>query len=223
MGDKVGRKVTYMYNLALFTFGALICAFAPNIEILVAGRFIVGIGLGGELNTGLTIVSEFVSTRARGSSVAVVNIAAGGLGIFFSGLLAFVTAPAIAVATKGRYYTAPTVGENIDPRLPRFGAGAASEVLSAENEMTRETCVKCHNRFEPAEFVRCPCYSDRPELVSVRRAPSGSDPRPGGAPRLGPVGARRPNRAAGSRRASGQPAPEIEVGRGESILEAPPA
>jgi len=89
LGDKIGRKITYMYNLALYTFGALICAFAPNIEVLYLGRLIVGIGLGGELNAGLTMVSEFVSTKARGSSVAVVNIAAGGLGIFLSAALSF--------------------------------------------------------------------------------------------------------------------------------------
>ncbi len=89
VGDKVGRRVTYMYNLALYTLGALIGAFAPNIGILLLGRLIVGIGLGGELNTGLTIVSEFVPTRERGSSTAIVNVAAGGLGIFLSSALAF--------------------------------------------------------------------------------------------------------------------------------------
>ncbi len=89
LGDRIGRRITYMYNLALYTFGALIGAFAPNIEILYLGRLIVGIGLGGELNAGLTMVSEFVSTKTRGSSVAVVNIAAGGLGIFLSAALSF--------------------------------------------------------------------------------------------------------------------------------------
>lgn len=89
LGDKVGRRTTYMYNLALYTLGALIGAFAPNIETLLIGRLIVGIGLGGELNTGLTIVSEFVPTKQRGSSTAIVNVAAGGLGIFLSSALSF--------------------------------------------------------------------------------------------------------------------------------------
>ena len=42
LGDKVGRRTTYMYNLALYTLGALIGAFAPNIETLFIGRLIVG-------------------------------------------------------------------------------------------------------------------------------------------------------------------------------------
>ncbi len=87
-GDRYGRRVTYMYNLLLYTVGALLAAFAPNFEVLLVARLIVGVGLGGELNTGLTLVAELMPTRARGAAVATVNIAAGGLGIFASSALA---------------------------------------------------------------------------------------------------------------------------------------
>ena len=87
-GDKYGRKFTYMYNLALYTLGALLAAFAPNYEVLLLARLVVGIGLGGELNTGLTLVSELMPTKFRGAAVATVNVAAGGLGIFASSALA---------------------------------------------------------------------------------------------------------------------------------------
>lgn len=88
-GDIVGRKVTYLYNLALYTVGALIGAFAPNYWVLLLGRLVVGIGLGGELNTGVTIVSEIVPTKVRGACTAIVNIAGGGVGIFLSAALAW--------------------------------------------------------------------------------------------------------------------------------------
>lgn len=87
-GDKYGRRITYMYNLALYTLGALLAAFAPNIGVLLIARLIVGIGLGGELNTGLTLVAELMPTKVRGAAVATVNVAAGGLGIFASSALA---------------------------------------------------------------------------------------------------------------------------------------
>ncbi|GAA3056651.1 MFS transporter [Pseudonocardia yunnanensis] len=87
-GDRYGRRVTYMYNLVLYTVGALLAAFAPDIGWLLVARFIVGIGLGGELNTGLTLVAELMPTKYRGAAVATVNIAAGGLGIFVSSALA---------------------------------------------------------------------------------------------------------------------------------------
>lgn len=87
LGDMVGRRFTYMYNLVIYTFGALICAFAPSVEILLLGRFIVGVGLGGELNTGITLVSELSPTKNRGSTVASINVASGGVGIFLSAAL----------------------------------------------------------------------------------------------------------------------------------------
>jgi MFS family permease len=87
-GDRYGRRITYMYNLALYTLGALLAAFAPDLGWLLVARFIVGIGLGGELNTGLTLVAELMPTKYRGAAVATVNVAAGGLGIFASSALA---------------------------------------------------------------------------------------------------------------------------------------
>ncbi len=100
-GDKYGRRITYMYNLALYTLGALLAAFAPNFEVLLAARLIVGIGLGGELNTGLTLVSELMPTRFRGAAVATVNVAAGGLGIFASSALAAIVLGPLESALGG--------------------------------------------------------------------------------------------------------------------------
>lgn len=88
VGDRFGRRVTYIYNLALYTIGALLAAFSPDFGWLLAARFVVGIGLGGELNTGLTLVAELMPTRHRGAAIATVNIAGGGLGIFASSALA---------------------------------------------------------------------------------------------------------------------------------------
>jgi putative MFS transporter len=87
-GDRYGRRITYMYNFALYTVGALLAAFSPNLGWLLVARFIVGIGLGGELNTGLTLVAELMPTKFRGAAVATVNVAGGGLGIFASSALA---------------------------------------------------------------------------------------------------------------------------------------
>jgi len=82
--DKYGRKFTYTYNLLLFTAGSLVAGFSGNIEILLAARFICGIGLGGELSTALTLVSEVMPTKIRGAALGTVNIAAGGLGLLIA-------------------------------------------------------------------------------------------------------------------------------------------
>ena len=61
-GDRYGRRTAYIYSLAIYTVGALLGAFSPNFTGLLVARLIVGIGLGGELNTGLTLVAELMPT-----------------------------------------------------------------------------------------------------------------------------------------------------------------
>jgi putative MFS transporter len=100
-GDRYGRRITYMYNLALYSLGALLAAFSPDLGWLLVARFIVGVGLGGELNTGLTLVAELMPTRFRGAAVATVNIAAGGLGIFASSALAALMLGPLEMALGG--------------------------------------------------------------------------------------------------------------------------
>lgn len=87
-GDRYGRRITYMYNFALYSLGALLAAFSSDFQWLLVARFIVGIGLGGELNTALTLVAELMPTKLRGAAVATINVAGGGLGIFASSALA---------------------------------------------------------------------------------------------------------------------------------------
>lgn len=65
-GDRYGRRLTYMYNFALYSVGAVLAALSPNLGWLLVSRFIVGIGLGGELNTALTLVAELMPTKSRG-------------------------------------------------------------------------------------------------------------------------------------------------------------
>lgn len=80
LADRYGRRFSLSLNLLLYTLGGLISAAAVNYQMLLASRFIVGVGLGGEFTVGLTLLSELVATRHRGSAVAMLNLASGGLG-----------------------------------------------------------------------------------------------------------------------------------------------
>lgn len=80
LGDRMGRRFTLTFNLAIYCAGALICALAPNFAVLAVGRFVVGLGLGGEIPAALTLLSEMISTKHRGSFTAAVNVGGGGLG-----------------------------------------------------------------------------------------------------------------------------------------------
>jgi len=65
-GDIFGGKLTFMVSLSVFTVGSLLCAVAPNIQFLIASRFIQGIGGGSFLPLAAGIVAdEFPRARQQ--------------------------------------------------------------------------------------------------------------------------------------------------------------
>jgi EmrB/QacA subfamily drug resistance transporter len=56
--DVFGKKFTFIISLLFFTIGSVLCAIAPNIQLLILFRFIQGIGGGGFLPTAAGIVAE---------------------------------------------------------------------------------------------------------------------------------------------------------------------
>ncbi len=66
LGDRYGRRFTYQFNLLIFGFASIAAAFAPNMTVLIALRFIIGIGLGAENVVGYSTMTEFVPARSRG-------------------------------------------------------------------------------------------------------------------------------------------------------------
>jgi MFS family permease len=84
LADKKGRRFALSLNLLIYALGGLLSAIAPNYEVLVASRLIVGIGLGGEFTIGLAMISEMVATRRRGTAVGILGFASGGIGNFLA-------------------------------------------------------------------------------------------------------------------------------------------
>ena len=88
LADRFGRRLMLNANLLMFTLGATICALAPDYTVLAAGRFLVGLGLGGEIVTAVTLLSEFCSSRFRGTAVGLINVGGGGFGNMLAPALA---------------------------------------------------------------------------------------------------------------------------------------
>jgi putative MFS transporter len=128
IADRYGRRVMLTVDLLLFTLGASICGLAPDLTVMAIGRAIVGFGLGGEVAIAVTMLSEFCSTKFRGTAVGLVNVGAGGLGNFLApafGLLVFTLFPGedswrwlffclMAPALLGAFY------RRYIPETPRF-------------------------------------------------------------------------------------------------------
>ncbi len=73
LGDRYGRRFTYQANLLIFGLAALGAAFAPSMGVLIALRFIMGIGLGAENVVGYATMTEFAPAKTRGRSLALTS------------------------------------------------------------------------------------------------------------------------------------------------------
>lgn len=74
LGDKLGKLKIVNFGLLLFGVSSLICGFAINVEMLIAFRFIQGIGAAALQATSASLITTLVSKKN-------INVAMGVLGI----------------------------------------------------------------------------------------------------------------------------------------------
>jgi EmrB/QacA subfamily drug resistance transporter len=91
LGDLIGRKRVFLVGLTVFTAASLLCGIAPSQGVLIAARFLQGIGAAAQASVILAIIiTEFpeASERARAMSAYVfVSVAGGSLGLLAGGIL----------------------------------------------------------------------------------------------------------------------------------------
>lgn len=66
LSDMYGRKPFYLFAIAIFIVGSLLCGFANDIYQLAAFRAVQGIGAGGLMSLAFAIVGDIVPARDRG-------------------------------------------------------------------------------------------------------------------------------------------------------------
>jgi putative MFS transporter len=74
LGDRYGRRFTYQFNLLVFGLASLAAAFAPNMTVLIACRFVMGFGLGAENVVGYATMTEFVPAKTRGKWLGLTTV-----------------------------------------------------------------------------------------------------------------------------------------------------
>ena len=64
-GDRFGRRRTFQIGLTVFALGSLLCSLAPNIEMLIAARFLQAVG-GSMLNpVAMSIITQVFTGRVE--------------------------------------------------------------------------------------------------------------------------------------------------------------
>jgi putative MFS transporter len=97
--DKYGRKAVFTYSLLWYCVGSAIMAFQNSADGIVLWRFITGIGVGVEIVTIDTYVTELVPQHMRGRAMA------------FNQVVMFAAAPAAAILS---YWLVPTSFAGLD-------------------------------------------------------------------------------------------------------------
>jgi MFS transporter, putative metabolite:H+ symporter len=67
--ERIGRVRAMQWTIALIAILAALCAAAWSFPVLLALRFIQGLGLGGEVPIGATYINEFTNAKTRGRVV----------------------------------------------------------------------------------------------------------------------------------------------------------
>ncbi len=93
LADRVGRKAVLIGATACFGIFTICTALAPSFAVLLAFRFLAGLGLGGAMPSFISLTSEYCPRRLRAVIVALLW-AGFPLGGFVGGLLASWIIPA---------------------------------------------------------------------------------------------------------------------------------
>ena len=117
LGDRLGRRTVMVASVAAFGLFSTLTAFVHSVGLLVALRFLTGIGLGGAMPAAIALVAEYAPARHRGAFVTVTVcgfaigpaiggfaapalLAAGGWPVLFlaGGVVPLILAPGLAFA-----------------------------------------------------------------------------------------------------------------------------
>jgi MFS transporter, putative metabolite transport protein len=84
--DRIGRKRAFLADMAILAVGSALCAIAPNPWVILAGQFVLGIGIGIDFPTSGSYVSEITPKAAR-SRMTVATIALQSVGMIAAALV----------------------------------------------------------------------------------------------------------------------------------------
>ncbi|MEU6572642.1 MFS transporter [Streptomyces sp. NPDC046805] len=86
LGDRYGRSTAFLFTLGVYSVFSFLGAFSASLSMLVATRFLAGIGIGAELPLGSAYLADLMPRRVRGRAIAIA-FTLGFLGVPAVGLL----------------------------------------------------------------------------------------------------------------------------------------
>ncbi|THD71332.1 MAG: MFS transporter [Bradyrhizobium sp.] len=92
LADRIGRKKIIIFSTIAFGIGALVTAFVHDLGMLLAIRFLTGLGLGGAMPNAIAMTSEF-NPRRRRATMVMIMFCGFSVGAALGGILAAALIP----------------------------------------------------------------------------------------------------------------------------------
>ena len=92
ISDRIGRKPVILLSDVFFSVGSIVMAFASNVNTLIFGRVIIGVGVGIASQVVPLYLSEMAPVQIRGKIVAFNIIAVNGAQVL-AGIMGFLMRP----------------------------------------------------------------------------------------------------------------------------------
>lgn len=73
LADRIGRKHALMTSILTYSVCSFASGLSTSIAMLALARFVLGLGMGGEWNTGATLVAESWPTELRAKAISIVQ------------------------------------------------------------------------------------------------------------------------------------------------------
>src|SRR5688572_26002833 len=165
VADRLGRRNVFAVTLLVYGLATGASALAGTVAVLIALRFVVGLGLGAELPVASTLVSEFAPPRIRGRVIVILE-SFWAVGWTAAAVIGYVVVPlsddgwrwALLIGAAPAVYSA----------LIRFGLPESVRFLESRGRFAEADATV--RRFEEAAGVQAPAASTEPSAPSAPAA-----------------------------------------------------
>jgi MFS family permease len=149
LADRIGRKQALMASILTYSVCSFASGLATSIAMLAVARFVLGLGMGGEWNTGATLVAESWPTEFRAKAISIVQsswalgfaaaaLVAGPVARYYGWRAVFFVGILPAVVTLWIQRSVP----ESDMWRERQGAIAENELRGASGNVTSKVSTK---------------------------------------------------------------------------------
>lgn len=136
LSDRVGKRTMLAWTVLIYSFGSLVCGLAPSVWFFVAGRAIVGLGVGGEWAIGHGMLAEAVPPERRGRWSAALQ-SGEPLGVAMAAVVGYLVLPrvgwrAVLIGSSATALIALAARRSVHlPNLPSPHGGSVRALVRA--------------------------------------------------------------------------------------------